>query len=170
MDGGVRRDAGLARFHDGGLLADIREDRVWQEIIYPALSLGSGEVSGHTRLEQRMPNAGGDTGWRLRYSRTLSEDVSLSAWNEVFWTLNDMAAGPAPGFDQNRLGVSIGWRATQLSASRQAICRSVSTGTTPFSPNPATCCSCRCPRPSDRAIPAPETKKARPVTEACFPE
>lgn len=117
MDGGVRLGAGLARFHNGGPFTDAREDRLWQEISYPVLSLGGGEVSGRTRLEQRMLKAGGDTGWRLRqrlrYARPLSEDISLAAWNEVFWTLNDTASGPESGFDQNRFGVSLGWQATE---------------------------------------------------------
>jgi len=117
MDGGVRLGAGLARFHDGGLFTDAREDRLWQEISYPVLSLGGGEVSGRTRLEQRMLTADRDTGWRLRqrfrYTHPLSENTSLAVWNEVFWTLNDTASGPASGFDQNRLGASLGWQATE---------------------------------------------------------
>ncbi|MFN7054176.1 DUF2490 domain-containing protein [Hyphomonas sp.] len=112
---GLSLGGGVLRSYNGGLFTDGRENRLWQEASYTLLDLGEPSLTGRTRFEQRMQDAGGETGWRLRqrirYTRPLPHpDLSLAITNEVFWSLNGTAWGQDAGFDQNRLGAAITWK------------------------------------------------------------
>lgn len=95
--------------------ADIEEDRLWQQAIFPLGEILGGAVTARTRLEQRFRPTGDDTGWRVRQfvrweRRYAGSDVSPVVWNEAFFALNDADWGQQGGFDQNRLFVGAAWR------------------------------------------------------------
>jgi hypothetical protein len=85
----------------------FEEHRLWQQATYPVLDALGGRFVGRTRLEQRFPDAGGETGWRLRqfvrFDRRLEgTPLSAIAWNETFVGFNATGWGAVAGYDQSR--------------------------------------------------------------------
>lgn len=90
------------------------EHRVFQQVMWRALGDGLGNqtsrvtVTGRTRLEQRMVEGTGGTGWRLRQLVRLDVPTGkagqpvLVAWVEPFVAFNRTAWGQKSGFDQLR--------------------------------------------------------------------
>ena len=94
---------------------DYDEHRIWQQLIW-SKPLNGISFSSRTRLEQRFREGGDDTGWRLRqffkgaYALPGKPNVSLVAYDELFFGLNDTDWGASSGFDRNRLFLGVGWR------------------------------------------------------------
>jgi len=91
------------------------EHRPWQQLAWAhAQSLAGFALSSRSRLEQRLVEDSGDTGWRLRQlfrgQRPLRGPWSLVLQDEVFVNFNDTDAGAASGFDQNRLFAGFAWQ------------------------------------------------------------
>lgn len=103
-------------FPEDGARTD--EHRVWQQAVIGFKLGASSSFAVRPRLEQRFFDRGGDMGLRarlfLRGDHTLSADAPwiVAATNELFVNLNDVDAGPQGGFDQNRLFVGVGIRAS----------------------------------------------------------
>ncbi len=95
------------------------EHRIWQQLLYAdrVASLG---FQSRTRLEQRFVQGGSDTGWRFREFIKLTHPIGiaglgLSAYDEVFFDLNDTDWGADPGFAQNRLFAGLSWKPSAAS-------------------------------------------------------
>jgi hypothetical protein len=102
------------------------ENRLWQQATW------SHDVHGVTlalrsRLEQRWVETGDDVGLRFRQQVRLNHDLpalpglSLVAWDEIFFHLNDTDWGAEAGFDQNRAFAGFGWKHTPESRLRTEI-------------------------------------------------
>ncbi len=94
---------------------NVEENRIWQQATYPIADVLGGALSGRTRLEQRLREAGEDTGWRarqfLRWERRFAgSPVSALVSNELFINFNDADWGQQSGFDQNRFFAGGAWR------------------------------------------------------------
>lgn len=94
--------------------ADLREERFWQQGTYPLGEFLGGQLTGRTRLEQRLRDGDDDVGLRLRQQfrfayRFTDSSFGLVAWNEIFLGMNETDWGQPEGFDQNRLfaGISL---------------------------------------------------------------
>lgn len=96
--------------------AVTREHRPWQQLQFAALRDARGRplVLSRTRLEQRMIEGQGDTGWRLRQmvrgQLPIARDGAIQAVvvSEGFFNLNDTNWGIRDGVDQWRNFVGIG--------------------------------------------------------------
>jgi hypothetical protein len=90
------------------------EDRAWQQLVW-MIPVGDLTVQSRTRLEQRFAETDGDTGWRLRefvkttVPLTADKRAFVSAWDELFWDLDNTDWGQRAGFRQNRAFVGPGW-------------------------------------------------------------
>lgn len=91
------------------------EHRIWQQFLWKPKIEGFRFMS-RTRLEQRFVETGSDVGWRFRqfvkgaWPLPFEERLALTAYDEVFFHLNDTDWGATKGFDQNRLFVGLGWK------------------------------------------------------------
>lgn len=99
-------------------LADVEENRAWQQATYPVTDLVGGRLTGRSRLEQRFRETGDDTGWRLRQFFRWERRFAGSRWspvvaNEVFFNFNDADWGQRSGFDQNRLFIGGAYRLSE---------------------------------------------------------
>lgn len=90
----------------------VDEHRIWQQFMNES-PRGSFTLFNRTRLEERFLPGAPDVAVRLRHMiRTLFAIDSEAAWSvaafdEIFFNLNHVSAGPEPGFDQNRLFVGV---------------------------------------------------------------
>lgn len=88
------------------------EHRLWQQAL---LQTGDGRggwaIQHRLRLEQRHAEFTRGLAHRVRYflrAHRLTSDTGaygLALWDELFWNLNTVTAGPQAGFDQNRVFV-----------------------------------------------------------------
>lgn len=80
-----------------------------------------------TGSRQRFRDDGDDTGWRFRqffklvYPLPDKPDVSLVAYDELFFGLNNTDWGVESGFDRNRLFLGAGWTVGRGKTSNWAI-------------------------------------------------
>lgn len=94
---------------------DTTENRIWQQLVWNVPVEGDYKLQLRSRLEQRFVEDADDTGWRFRqfakYTRPMSADGKryLSAWDEVFYELNDTDFGQNTGLRQNRAFIGLGW-------------------------------------------------------------
>ncbi len=89
------------------------EHRLWQQLTWTPPSEGY-KLNFRSRLEERFVEDADDMGWRFRqfakYTRPLeSKERYLSAWDEVFFDLNDTDFGQNVGLRQNRAFLGIGF-------------------------------------------------------------
>jgi hypothetical protein len=90
------------------------EHRIWEQITW-STPIQATELLSRTRLEQRFVETGDDVGWRFRqflkasYPLSFEPRLTLAAYDEVFFNLNDTDWGAEAGFDRNRLFVGLGW-------------------------------------------------------------
>ena len=88
---------------------NIHEQRLWQQLSVALPSVGDWSPSLRLRIEQRFVEQWANSSHRVRalsrFARPLDGEGrwSIALWNEVFVTLDDTQAGPADGFDRNRL-------------------------------------------------------------------
>lgn len=93
----------------------IDEHRAWEQWQYEwAPGQGPWKWQLRSRLEQRFrPRVNDDWGLRFRQmarvSYALDERWLLATWDELFLGLNKAAWGQAPGFDQNRYFLGLGY-------------------------------------------------------------
>ena len=91
----------------------MHEDRIWQQLTWN-LPVDGFTLQSRTRLEERFLEDQSDEGWRLRqfFKATVPvvEDKTtfVSAWDEMFWDLDDTDWGQRTGFRQNRAFLGIG--------------------------------------------------------------
>jgi len=91
----------------------VHENRVWQQLTWNVPVEGF-TLQSRTRLEERFIVDESDTGWRLRqfFKATVPvvEDKTtfVSAWEEMFWDLDDTDWGQRTGFRQNRAFLGLG--------------------------------------------------------------
>lgn len=96
------------------------EHRPWQQITWIPESQPAGfTLQLRPRLEQRMLQGSGDTGWRFRQFFRGIRRVEGTAWSvvwqdEVFLNLNRTDYGARGGFDQNRLFLGVAYHATPI--------------------------------------------------------
>lgn len=93
------------------------EHRIWQQLVLSGKPLDGASVLVRPRVEQRWVDGADGVAMRarlfLRADYDLGESPWLSVvWNETFFHLNDAAWGPQGGFDQNRLFLGAGIRAS----------------------------------------------------------
>lgn len=104
----------LVSTHPSGK-TDRTENRLWQQLSWNVPTDGTYKLQFRSRLEERFLENSDDTGWRFRefakYTRPLTENGKryLSAWDEVFFDLNDTDAGQNTGLRQNRGFIGLGW-------------------------------------------------------------
>jgi hypothetical protein len=89
------------------------EHRLWQQLTWTPPSDGY-TLSFRSRLEERFVEDADDMGWRFRqfakYTRPMESKARyLSAWDEVFFDLNDTDFGQDFGLRQNRAFLGIGF-------------------------------------------------------------
>lgn len=87
--------------------------------IFPALAYsantGVGTISGRSMADFRFTDTGANTGYRyrqmLRFTHPLAfgPRLSLVAWDEVMFNLNNTDWGQKTGIDQNRVFAGVGW-------------------------------------------------------------
>lgn len=90
--------------------------------LFPALTYSftstQGVLSGRSMADFRVTDTGARTGYRyrqqIRYMRPFDFEpcLSLIAWDEVFFNLNNTDWGQKTGIDQNRAFVGAGWNFT----------------------------------------------------------
>lgn len=94
-------------FTDGQ--ATLHEHRIWQQATLRHRFDFGLAVQSRTRFEQRVSDAGGDVGLRLRqfvranWQPKPDIPLGIAFWDELFIGLNDTDWGPAAGMDQNRV-------------------------------------------------------------------
>jgi Protein of unknown function (DUF2490) len=94
------------------------EQRVWQQLVFNGKLAPGSSFALRPRLEQRFFESTDDLGLRARlfaradYNLGEGSPWLLAATNEVFFHLNDVDGGPSAGFDQNRLFLGLGTRAS----------------------------------------------------------
>jgi hypothetical protein len=109
--------AGYAWIKTSPLTAgDFSEHRLWQQWTYTPQS-EDWRFLHRSRFEQRWLETGDDVGlrWRqmFRAQKILTNgcpEVSLVAWDEVFFHLNDTDWGAQHGLDQNRAFIGLGFK------------------------------------------------------------
>jgi hypothetical protein len=85
------------------------EQRIWEQLSVTLPDAGVWKPSLRLRLEQRFLDGWDGASVRLRVMargvRPLDEQGtwSITAWDEVMFTLDETTGGPARGLDQNRL-------------------------------------------------------------------
>jgi hypothetical protein len=85
------------------------EQRIWEQLSATLPAAARWTPSIRVRLEQRFQDGWADSSHRLRLMgravRPLDAGArwSLAAWDEILVSLDETAAGPAQGVDQNRL-------------------------------------------------------------------
>lgn len=93
---------------------DVIEHRPWQQLMWNAPVEGF-TLQSRSRLEQRIVEGEDDTGLRFREMLKVtipvveSGKVFASAFDELFFDLNDTDWGQRDGFRQNRLFLGLGW-------------------------------------------------------------
>ncbi len=103
--------------------ADFDEHRMWQQSTY-APSVGDWSFLHRSRFEQRWVEIGDDVGLRWReffraqWVFRKSPQLSLVAWDEVFFNLNDTDWGAKAGFDQNRAFLGFGFKPSEDARAR----------------------------------------------------
>ena len=91
------------------------EHRIWQQLIW-STKLEPVSLSSRTRLEERFMEDESETGWRLRqfvkatYPFAFEPRLSLAAYDEAFFDLNDTDWGADSGFAQNRFFAGLAWK------------------------------------------------------------
>lgn len=91
------------------------EHRIWQQATWSD-DYGDVTLALRSRLEQRFLETGDDTGLRFRqlvraqHNLPSSPRLTLVAWDEAFFHLNDTDWGAESGFDQNRAFVGFGFK------------------------------------------------------------
>lgn len=94
---------------------DFDEHRLWQQWMTTA-TWGENRLMHRSRFEQRFFEDSDDCAlrWRemFRVQRPISvaPEISLIAWDEIFFHMNDTDRGIASGFDQNRAFFGVGYR------------------------------------------------------------
>lgn len=94
---------------------DFDENRIWQQWTWSD-DFGVWNLGQRARFEQRFLETGDDVGLRYRQffraQRRLPAwaGMSLVAWDELFFHLNDTDWGARSGFDQNRVFVGVGYK------------------------------------------------------------
>lgn len=94
------------------------EHRVWQQLVFNGKLAPGSSFALRPRLEQRFFANTDDLGLRARlfaradYNLGAGSPWLLAATNELFVNLNDVDGGPSAGFDQNRLFLGLGTRAS----------------------------------------------------------
>lgn len=123
VGGRIGRDAhavagyAYVRTDPAGSGAITHEHRPWQQIQFAPIRHGDGTpaVISRTRLEQRMVEGRGETGWRLRQFVRAQVPVAKEgavqavAFTEGFFNLNSTDWGVRDGVDQWRTFVGIGF-------------------------------------------------------------
>lgn len=93
---------------------DLRENRVFQQLVWTPAKIGSVALSTRFRLEQRFVENADETGWRaralVRVQRPVTERVVIYAQGEGFAALNTTDWGARSGFDQSRVGLGFNLR------------------------------------------------------------
>lgn len=94
------------------LIGRSEENRFWQEAALP-LRFGDLVVGNRARIEQRWIEGVSGVVARFRYRIRCAHPIARSPAylvfaNELFVNLNDRGEGPKQGFEQNRLGGSLG--------------------------------------------------------------
>jgi len=88
--------------------ATLHEQRTWQQVSVALPARARWAPSVRVRQEQRYLDQWGDSSHRLRVLGRVVRPIgaspwALAVWDEWFLTLDDTAAGPRRGYDQNRL-------------------------------------------------------------------
>ncbi len=108
LTGGINRVVGVS---DGRV--DNTEWRPRQEIGFPSAKIGSGELGGRIRLEQRFRSDGDDVGHRLRpeitYTLPLTETLELEVGHESYFNLNTTDFGQRSGHERMRNFAALGF-------------------------------------------------------------
>lgn len=112
LTGGINRVVGVS---DGRV--DNTEWRPRQEIGFPSAKIGSGELDGRIRLEQRFRSDGDDVGHRLRpeitYTLPLTETLELEIGHESYFNLNTTDFGQRSGHERMRNFAALGFPIAQ---------------------------------------------------------
>lgn len=102
------------------------ENRIWQQVLW-SNKVGQQTLYSRSRLEQRFVETGDDTGWRFRQFVKLDRPfctgspLSVVAWDEGFFDLNETDFGQNGSFSQNRLFVGIGRKFNGLNSPKLEI-------------------------------------------------
>jgi hypothetical protein len=92
---------------------DQLENRLWQQAGYPLGRFGNVQLSGRTRIEQRMVEGADDTGWRLRQQVKVMVPIArdgrirFAASAELLYNLDSTDWGARAGMDQFRSFVGV---------------------------------------------------------------
>jgi hypothetical protein len=112
---------------------DTIEHRIWQQAGYDLFEVGSLEVAGRTRLEQRWRETNNDLGWRIRQQISLEHPIEgtklkIGLSDEAIFGLNDTAWGNFEGLQENRAKAvvkgkvgRVGWEAGYLNQYKNGI-------------------------------------------------
>jgi hypothetical protein len=101
--------------YDGDPALRGGESRLYQQLLYTP-ALGPLRLMVRARQEQRFLPATTEVAHRtrllLRGAHPLGNagPLSLILWDEAFFHLNSVDAGPRRGFDQNRAFLGVGWK------------------------------------------------------------
>ncbi|HMO14864.1 MAG TPA: DUF2490 domain-containing protein [Pirellulaceae bacterium] len=105
---------GYAWIHTSPITGDeFDEHRIWQQFTW-SHKFDSTTILLRPRLEQRFVETGSDLGWRFRQLVRIQQPIhghprlSMIAWDEFFFHLNDTDWGARSGFDQNRVFLGLG--------------------------------------------------------------
>ena len=94
--------------------SNVRENRIFQQLVWLPGKAGEYAFSTRLRLEQRSIEGADDTGWRARalarVQRPVSRQVAAFAQVEGFIALNDTDWGARSGFDQSRASAGVNIR------------------------------------------------------------
>ena len=93
---------------------DSSEHRFAQNFSTQLVDTGRWRFDARLGLEQRLPDSGGEIGWRgrerLRATYRLSPTVDAQFSEELIFTVNDTGWGQTSGLSVGRLGSALHWR------------------------------------------------------------
>jgi Protein of unknown function (DUF2490) len=106
LTGGVNRTVNVA---DGSVSST--EWRPRQEIAFPITSLGSGQLRGRFRLDQRFVSNSDNVGHRIRpkltYTLPLTDSVSIELAHESYFNFNTTDFGQQSGHERMRNSLTL---------------------------------------------------------------
>jgi len=107
--------------------SDLREHRLWQQLLTKFQPNENFSIKSQTRFEQRTFEGFKDVGYKFRQKFaiympfTKTSTLSAMLYDELHYNINATDYGAVQGFEQNRFFMGIEWQPTKNSPSKRVI-------------------------------------------------